>query len=108
MTTEELLALTDDELLANPRVVAAAKGLGVQLHQHELIARCPKHNELVMKSLADVAFQMRDACLIKDLENPDDPTWGDAVASVTGGSDPGYVDPPDWIIASVLSWEARG
>ena len=55
--------LNSKDLLAEPRVKAAAKAMGIRLHKVEIVSRCcPGHNELVMKSLADVAFEMRDAC----------------------------------------------
>jgi len=90
------------DLLSEPRVIAAYWGLITPKACQYGIAKTDAH---IPGSLADVAFEMRDACMLRDLNTPDDPTWGETVASLTG-SDAGHVDPPDWITAATLAWEA--
>ena len=84
--------LNSKDLLAEPRVKAAAKAMGIRLHKVEIISRCcPGHNELVMKSLAEVAFEMRDACVAKGYEG----SW------LMWLSQDGF---PHWMACSAKQW----
>ena len=97
--------LNSDDLLAEPRVKAAAEAMGIRLHKVEIISRCcPGHNELVMKSLADVAFEMRDAC--------DRITWVHMLGVIKGGYTPSVLTmarntATEWIIAAVKAFEVK-
>jgi hypothetical protein len=68
---------------------------------------CPIPYKKITDPIEVIAFKMRDMCLTEDFESPNDLTWGDTVEAITGGASPGFVDPSDWIMAAVLSYEAR-
>ena len=91
---------------------AAAKAMDIRLHKVEIISRCcPGHNELVMKSLADVAFEMRDAMVTEDLMWHWNLNINDLCSDVVEIDDRHmhslrYATPKHWIIAAVLALEA--
>ena len=93
--------LNSKDLLAEPRVKAAAKAMGIRLHKVEIVSRCcPGHNELVMKSLADVAFEMRDACDIF--------VWYGKLMQICGSTiQCRKATKEQWIIAAVKAFEVK-
>ena len=107
--------LNSDDLLAEPRVKAAAEAMGIQLHLYEIIRKscgCGKHNDLVMKSLADVAFEMRDAMVTEDLMWHWNLNINDLCSDVVEIDDRHmhslrYATPKHWIIAAVLAFEVK-
>ena len=104
-TTKEILALTDDELLAHPRVVAAYRGLGLKINPMQGILY-PVH---VPGPIEKVAFQMRDACdgskgmyWATELDKVFDANRRRSSAHLLANS-----TTKQWIIAGMLAWEAK-
>ena len=89
---KELLECED--LLKNKRVIAAFKAL------------CPdKWSDAwgqITYSLADVAFEMRDACMGQSLSDE----WFKQCCQVPGRWRPAFTVPETWIVAATLAWEA--
>ena len=82
----------EKDLRHNKRVIEAGKGLGVAWVKYA------DNIERLRGSLADVAFEMRDACIKRGWEWK----WAEKVEHVWTVS-----KPQNWIWASVLTWEAR-
>ncbi len=106
----ELLALDDKALLWHKAVVEAAEGLGLDVatwYSDNQISGCL---DMQYKSLADVAFEMRDACT--DKGQGDHVTWAKHLYTVMNPpiGVPFFVEaaaePKHWIIAAVMAWEA--
>ena len=92
------------DLFRHPRVEAAYKGLGC----HKWISM----HGYVAGTLAEVAFEMRDACISHDCRHGGfmGHDWRSWVSKLTGQDFSDCLllsDPRHWIIAATFTWENR-
>lgn len=98
---KELLELSGQDLLKHPRVVDAADGLHVELW--EIVGEV--YLLRVLKSLEEVAFDMRDALMSQKYCCYD---WASDLSKIIKANAEyclGYSGPEHWIITATLVWE---
>ena len=110
--TKELLALEPDKLLQHEKVVGAAEGLGIKTTHVQGLGKYPMAwTKIILGSLADVAFEMRNACMKQKFGN-----WHGRMRFIASGMWPadydcwiiGYSQPKHWIIAATLAyWQEK-